>query len=64
MVIFARPADIRSSPILMGWVLPGPIKNRIGFGFKKKKLKLGSGFGNLNPVISYITKIPIYIYIY
>ena len=39
MAIFARPADIRSGPTLMGWVLPGPIRNRVGYGFLKKNPK-------------------------
>ena len=37
MAIWTRPAGIRSNPTLMGRVLPGPIKNRVEFGFKKKK---------------------------
>ena len=44
MAIFAQPADIRPSPTLMGRVLPGPIKNRVGFGFLKKKPEAGLGF--------------------
>ena len=39
MAISARPAGTRSGPTLMGQVLPGPIKNRVGYGFKKKKKK-------------------------
>ena len=38
-----RPAGTQPGPTLMGWVLPGLIKNRIGFGFLKK-LEAGSGF--------------------
>ena len=38
MAIQARP-----NLTLMGWVLPGPIKNRIGYGFKTKNR---SGFGS------------------
>ena len=46
MAIFARPADTRPGPTLMGRVLPGPIKNRVGYGFKKKKkTRNGSGSG-------------------
>ena len=37
MAIFARLADIRLGPTLMGRVLPGPIRNRVGYGLKKKK---------------------------
>ena len=33
MVILARPVGTRSDPTLMGRVLPGPIKNRVGYGF-------------------------------
>ena len=44
MAIFARPADTWSGPTLMGQVLPGPIKNRAGFGFLKKKPETGPGF--------------------
>ena len=47
MAIFAWPADTRPGPTLMGRVLPGPIRNRIGYGFFKKNLKrvrVGSGF--------------------
>ena len=32
MAIFARLAGTRPDPTLMGRVLPGPIKNRVGFG--------------------------------
>ena len=42
MTIFARPTDTQPGPTLMGQILPGPIKNRIEFGFlKKKKLEAG-----------------------
>ena len=44
MTIFARPADTRPGPTLMGRVLPGPIKNRVGYGFKKKKPETGPDF--------------------
>ena len=33
MVILARPVGTRSDPTLMGRVLPGPIKNRVEYGF-------------------------------
>ena len=39
MAIFAQPADTRPGPTLMGRILPGPFRNRVGFGFKKKKKK-------------------------
>ena len=44
MAIFALPADTRPGPTLMGRVLPGPIKNRVGYGFKKKKPETGPDF--------------------
>ena len=37
MAIFTRLADIRLGPTLMGRVLPGPIRNRVEYGLKKKK---------------------------
>ena len=53
MAIIARPVDTRSGPTLMGRILPGPIKNRVEFGFKKKKPEAGSGqvqvFGKTQP---------------
>ena len=39
MEIFAQPADTRPGPTLMGWILPGPIRNRVEYGFLKKNLK-------------------------
>ena len=39
--------DTRPNPTLMGQILPNPIKNRVGYGFKKKNLKqvwVGSRF--------------------
>ena len=33
MAISTRPVDTRLDPTLMGWVLPGPIRNRVGYGF-------------------------------
>ena len=36
MAIFARPADTRPGPTLMGRILPGPFRNRVGYGLKKK----------------------------
>ena len=39
MAIFARPADTRPGPTLMGRILPGPFRNRVGYGFKKKNPK-------------------------
>ena len=44
MAIFARPADTRSGPILMGRVLPDPIRNGVGYGFFLKT-RNGSGSG-------------------
>ena len=47
MAIFARPAGTRFGPTLMCRVLYGPIRNRVGYRFKKKtrsKSKSGSGF--------------------
>ena len=40
MAIKVQPADIRSGPILMGWILPNSINNRIGYGSLKNHLKL------------------------
>ena len=31
--------DTRSGPTLMGRILPNPIKNKVGYGFFKKKKK-------------------------
>ena len=71
MAIFARPVGTQPGTTLMGRILPDPIKNRVGFGFKKKKPKVGlswvqvfsktrSGLGP-DPTWLYIY---IYIYIY
>ena len=52
MAIFARPADTQPGPTLMGWVLPGPIKNRVGYGLKKKnpkRVRVGSGYEKTRP---------------
>ena len=77
MAILAQPVDTRSDPTLMGWILPGPIRNRVEYGFKKKKTpETGPGRvwvllkkprPNLykNPFknpLPKITKIPYYIY--
>ena len=43
MAIFTRSAGTRSGPILMGRILPDPIRNRVGFGFLKKKPEPGPG---------------------
>ena len=77
MAISTRSMGTRLGPTIMGWILPGPIKNRVGFGFFKKKpkadlgwvrvlVKLGPNPDPTRPVynLSKITKIPIYIYIY
>ena len=46
MAIFARPADTRPGPTLMGRILPGPFRKRVGYGFfKKKKKKPETGLG-------------------
>ena len=37
MAIFSRPAGTRPGPTLMGRVLPDLIRNRVGYGFKKKE---------------------------
>ena len=39
MAIFAQPAGTQPGSTLMGRILPDPIKNRVGFGFKKKNPK-------------------------
>ena len=43
MAISTQPAGTRLNPILMGQVLPDPIRNKVGYGFKKKS-KVGLGF--------------------
>ena len=43
MVIYARSVGTRPGPTLMGRVLPGPITNRVGLGFRKKT-RSRSGF--------------------
>lgn len=71
---FCPPAGTWLGPTLMGRVLLGPMKNRVGYGFKKKKPEVGSGFikktqdPTRNPAriktrYPEITKIP-YIYIH
>ena len=52
MAIFARSAGTRSGPTLMGRILPGPIRNRVGYGFPKKnpkRVRVGFGFFLKNP---------------
>ena len=47
MAIQARPAGTLPGPTLMGRILPGPIKNRVEYGFKTKNpkwVRVGSGF--------------------
>ena len=39
MAIFDQPAGTRPGPTLMGRVLLGPIRNRVGYGFLKLKKK-------------------------
>ena len=74
MAISVRPTSTRPGPILMGRILPDPIKNRVGYGFLKKnpkRVRIGSGFykktrnpTRLRPdyIIYKITKLPSYIY--
>ena len=45
MTISTRLAGTRPGSTLMGWVLPGPIRNRVGFGSLKKKTRSESGLG-------------------
>ena len=54
MTIFTRLADIQLGPTLMGRVLPGPIRNRVGYELKKKKknpkrVQVGFGFYKKKP---------------
>ena len=61
MAIIARPADTRPGPTLMGQILPGPIKNRVGFGFL---VKPGPNLNSTRPgyKIRELQKKPSYIY--
>ena len=43
IAIFAWPAGIRPGSTLMGRILPGPIRNRVEYGFFKKKPEAGPG---------------------
>ena len=43
MTIFARPTGTRPNSTLMGRILSGPIRNRVGYGFLKKKPEAGLG---------------------
>ena len=76
MAIAARPASTQPDLTLMGWVLLGPIKNRVGYGLKIikkiKRVQLESGFyqkpsskpnSTLNLVTLKLLK-TLYIYIY
>ena len=78
-VLCSRDGNLDSTcryPTLMGWILPGPIKNRVGYGFKKKnpkRVRVRFEFyqktrnpTRLRPgyIIYKITKLPSYIYIY
>ena len=52
MAIFARPASTRPGPTLMGQVLPGLIRNRVGYEFffkNPKGVQVGSRFYKKNP---------------
>ena len=44
MAIWARPVGTRPGPTLMGRILPGSIKNRVGYGFFFKKPEAGPGW--------------------
>ena len=44
MAIFTRSADTRPGPTLKGRILPDLFRNRVGYGFKKKKPETGPGF--------------------
>ena len=54
MAIFAQPVGTQPGSILMGRVLPGLIKNRVGFGVFFFKTGL---FFNKNPAISDSTQL-------
>ena len=43
MGIFAQSAGTRLGPTLMGRILPGPIRKRVGYEFFLKKPEQGSG---------------------
>ena len=74
MAIVARPAGTQSGPTLMGRVLPDPIKNKVGFGFFKKKpskrvrvsckTRPEPGPDPTRLQVNKITKKPFYIYTY
>ena len=75
MAIFAWPTGIRPGPTLMGRILPGPIRNRVGYGFLKKKPEAGPGFikkiwdptqnlARLKTRHLKLQKYPVYIYSY
>ena len=51
MAIQAQPASTQPGPTIMGRILPGSIKNRVGYGFKTKnpkRVRVGPDFGK-NP---------------
>ena len=76
MAIYAQPAGTRPGSTLIGRVLLGLIKNRVEFGFFKKKTQNESGSGlsfgknpawtwtRLNPVSLNIKLQKAYLYIY
>ena len=68
MAIFARLADTQPNSTLMGRILPGSIKNRVGFGFLKKKtpkrVRVRSGFLQNLARTRIRPNLVIYIYIY
>ena len=43
MTIYTRPVGTQPGSTLVGRVLPGLMKNRVRFGFKKKKPEMGLG---------------------
>ena len=49
MAIKVQPADTQFGPTLMGRILPGPINNRIGYGYLKKNPKRVWVFVILSP---------------
>ena len=51
-------------PALTDRILPGPIKNRVGFGFLKKKPEAGPGFYKNLAQTRTRPDLVIYIYIY
>ena len=63
VAIFAQPVDTRPSQTLMDQILPGPIKNRVEFGFLKKNPKRVRVFSKTRPE-PWLGPTQLYIYIY